>query len=134
MAIRYVSCSSRNYFPSMLKYMKTPIDTYLETQPLEYQKEFERLRKIIKQILPNSTECISYGMPTFKVKGKSIVWFAGFKNHMWFFPFSGSILDIFKEELREYEYTKSSLHFTVEKPLSEEIIEKIIQKKLELLS
>ena len=45
----------------------TNIDEYLETQVSEYKKEFQKLRKIIKKILPNSTECISYGMPTFKV-------------------------------------------------------------------
>ncbi len=109
------------------------IDTYLETQPLAYQKEFTRLRRVIKKILPTATECISYGMPTFQVDGKSIVGFAGFKKHMSFFPFSGSILGYFSEEIRGFTHTKSSLHFTPENPISETLIKKIILKKLETI-
>lgn len=107
------------------------IDEYLKTQPLEYQKEFEKLRKEIKKILPNATEKIGRWMPWFQINGKWVIGFAGFKKHMSLFPYSGTILSHFSEELKDYWQTKSSLHFTVQQPLPKGMLKKIIDKKLE---
>lgn len=109
----------------------TNIDEYLETQPLEYQKEFEKLRREIKKILPKSEEAIGRWMPGFKVNGKWVIGFVGFKKHMSLFPYSGTILSHFAAELKDYTQTKSSLHFTVKQPLPKGMLEKIIEKKLE---
>ena len=107
------------------------IDTYIASIPDKYQKPLETLRSQIQEILPTAEECISYGMPAFRVDGKWVAGFAAFKNHLSFFPFSGSVLDGFHEELKDFEYTKSGVHFTPEKPIPKALLEKMIQKRLE---
>ena len=107
------------------------IDEYLETQPVEYQKVFQKLRKFIKKIVPKCEESIGRWMPWFKVNGKWVVWFAGFKKHMSFFPHSGSILCHFEKEIQWFTHTKAAIHFTVENPLPDELVKKIIEKKIE---
>lgn len=78
------------------------IDTYLENiDKSEERKALENLRKIILEILPDASECISYGMPAFRVGKECVAGFAKFKNHLSFFPFSGSTLSFFEKELKE---------------------------------
>lgn len=108
------------------------IDLYISDieNPLE-REVLENLRKTLHELLPGAIECISYGIPTLKIKEKWVAWFAKFKNHLSFFPFSGSIFEHFPEEMKGWKYTKSSLHFTVEKPIPRELLKKIILKRLE---
>lgn len=108
------------------------IDSYIADleNPLE-REAIENLRKILRELLPGAVECISYGIPTLKVGGKWMAGFAKFKNHLSFFPFSGSIFEYFPEEMKDWKHTKSSLHFTVDKPIPREFLEKMIRKRLE---
>jgi uncharacterized protein YdhG (YjbR/CyaY superfamily) len=110
------------------------IDLYIADIENPHEREsLENLRKILHEFLPDSIECISYGIPTLKVRGKWIAGFAKFKNHLSFFPFSGSLFEHFPLEMKEWTHTKSSLHFTPEKPIPREFLEKMIQKRLESL-
>lgn len=111
----------------------TAIDLYITD--IENPKEcaaLEDLRKVLHELLPGAVECISYGIPTLKVWGKWVAGFARCKNHLSFFPFSGSIFEHFPEEMKEYKHTKSSLHFTPEKPISRAFLEKMMEKRLEM--
>jgi uncharacterized protein YdhG (YjbR/CyaY superfamily) len=107
-----------------------PINTYLTSVPIAYRESLETLRSQIRAIFPNSEECLSYGMPAFKVGWKAVAGFSAFKNHLSFFPFSGSVLDGFREELKDFEYTKSGIHFTPEKPIPEELLRRIIEARM----
>lgn len=110
----------------------TPIDTYLASLTSEYRESLEVLRNQIHKILPWAEECISYGMPAFRVDGKAIAGFAAFQNHLSFFSFSGSVLDGFRAELQNFTYTKSGIHFTPEKMIPEELVRRIIEARIEM--
>ncbi len=110
-----------------------PIDLYISDIENTLECEaLENLRKILHEILPTAEESISYGIPTLKINGKWVAWFAKFKNHLAFFPFSGSIFEHFPEEMKSWKHTKSSLHFTVEKPIPRDFLEKLIKKRLQI--
>jgi uncharacterized protein YdhG (YjbR/CyaY superfamily) len=69
--------------------MGSPIDLYLaHIENLTECEALEHLRKIIHEILPNAEECISYGMPAFRIKNECVAGFSKFKKHLSFFPFS----------------------------------------------
>jgi uncharacterized protein YdhG (YjbR/CyaY superfamily) len=104
--------------------MKT-IDGYIETFEPEIQKTLNEIRDFIKAEVPEATEKISYGMPTFYLNG-NLVHFAAFKDHYGFFP-SPSGLDAFEEELAPYRTGKATLRFSIDKPIPWEIIKKVIQ-------
>lgn len=63
------------------------IDDCIHSQIEAFQKPLEDLRAFIHKVVPNCSECISYGMPTFKVGGKAFAGFNGYKNFMSFYPF-----------------------------------------------
>mgnify|MGYP002374014427 CR=1 FL=1 len=80
-----------------------PVDAYIYDQTPEYQKALEDLRKNILEVIPDSEQCISYQIPTFKVNGKGVAGFGAYKKHLTFFPFAGGMLEVFSDELREFK-------------------------------
>lgn len=63
------------------------IDAYIADQPVEYRATLEKIRKTIHEAAPEAEECISYGMPAFKM-GRALVYFALFSKHIGFYPTS----------------------------------------------
>ena len=80
--------------------------------------------------MPAAEECISYGLPAFRVNGKVVAGFAAFKNHLSYLPHSGSVLDELGEQLGGYTMTKGSLHFPVDQPLPDRLVKKLITIRL----
>lgn len=110
------------------------IDEYLAQIPAEKRATLEHLREQIKEMLPQATEAISYGLPTFKVDGKAVIGFAANKNDYSLYPFSGSAGAVFTEELAGRMLTKGSIHFTPDDPIPEDTLRRIIDWKLEVNS
>jgi len=104
--------------------MKT-IDEYIETFEPGIQKILIEIRNFIKKEVPEATEKISYGMPTFYLNG-NLVHFAAFKNHYGFFP-APSGINSFEKELAPYRSGKGTLRFSFNKPIPWNLIKKIIK-------
>jgi uncharacterized protein YdhG (YjbR/CyaY superfamily) len=102
------------------------LDQYLAQIEEPKRTTLESLRQSILRVIPDAEQCISYGMPAFKVRGKVIAGFAAFKNHLSYLPHSGSVLDQLDAELVDYSMTKSSLHFPIDQPLPNELVEKLV--------
>jgi uncharacterized protein YdhG (YjbR/CyaY superfamily) len=107
---------------------KTPppktIDAYIATFPVSVQFLLEELRDTIKQVALEAGETISYQIPTFTLKG-NLVHFAGFKNHIGFYP-TPSAIKAFKSDLAGFEWAKGSIKFPIEKPLPLDLVRKIV--------
>jgi uncharacterized protein YdhG (YjbR/CyaY superfamily) len=100
------------------------IDAYIAEYPLEIQPVMNEVRRIIREIAPEATEGISWAMPTFKMK-KILVQFAGFKNHLGFYPYPETI-EHFRNELTSYHTSKGGIQFPYNKPLPLELIKRIV--------
>ena len=102
------------------------IDRYLATLDEPKRRALEAMRESILEILPEADQCISYGVPAFKVKGKTVAGFAAFKNHLSYVPHSGSVLATLHDDLAPYETSKGSLKFAVDKPLPKRLVKKLV--------
>jgi uncharacterized protein YdhG (YjbR/CyaY superfamily) len=102
------------------------IDAYLETVPALQREVLSVLRARILDAVPESEEGISYRVPAFRVEGTVVAGFASFTNHMSYLPFSGSVLSQLSGEIAAFTYTKSALHFTVDNPLSDDLVKRLI--------
>src|SRR5687768_7626930 len=107
------------------------IDEYLKHVTPPQKTEFERIRKIVKSLVPESEETITYGIPTFKYKGKYLIYFGAFKNHMSIFP--GAPLSL-KQKLKGYKLLKGTIQFTEENPLPASIIRELVKNRLTEIS
>jgi uncharacterized protein YdhG (YjbR/CyaY superfamily) len=91
------------------------VDRYIQQFPVQVQEQLQQMRQIIAANAPGATECINYGMPTFKLNG-NLVHFAANKNHIGFYPAPDAIM-AFKSQLADYKTSKGAIQFKLNKPL-----------------
>lgn len=111
----------------------TEIEAYIEShkEPLGevvYQRLID-LHSHLKRILPEATECISYGMPCFKQHNKPVVYFAGYKKHIGFYP-TPKPIEHFKGQLVSFKTSKGAIQFNINEPLPFSLIDEMIQFNL----
>ncbi len=100
------------------------IDEYIARFPDDVQTLLQKVRATISETVPEAEETISYQMPTFKLKGKYLAYFAAFKHHIGFYP-TPSGIEALKEEVAPYEAGKGTLRFPFNEPIPYELIAKI---------
>ena len=106
-----------------------PIDVngYIAGFPKETQAILEQVRVTIKKAAPDAEETISYAMPTFTLKGRYLVYFAAYKNHIGFYPVpTGNIA--FEKDFSSYKTSgKGTVQFPLNKPMPLDLITKIVK-------
>lgn len=102
------------------------IDEYIDIFPKDVQKVLQSVRQTIQKAAPQALEAISYKMPTFKLNGKNLVHFAGWKKHIGFYPIPSG-LEAFKKELSGYQQSKGAVQFPIDKPMPLSLITKIVK-------
>jgi uncharacterized protein YdhG (YjbR/CyaY superfamily) len=106
------------------------IDDYLQRLDELKRSTLSQLRRDILAVVPDAEQCISYGVPGFKIDGKTIAGFAAFKNHLSYLPHSGSVFPELADELAGYQKSSGSLRFPVDQPLTPELVERLIAVRL----
>jgi uncharacterized protein YdhG (YjbR/CyaY superfamily) len=106
------------------------IDAYLAQLEEPKRSTLRQLRQTIHEVIPDAEQCISYGVPGFRLHGKVVAGFAAFTNHLSYLPHSGSVLSELADDLAGYVSTPGSLHFPVDQPLPRPLVEKLIQVRL----
>jgi len=106
------------------------IDDYLATVSDENRAALQKLREMIKSVVPKASECFSYGLPAFKLDGKLIAGFGAVDRHCSYYPMSGSVIETLKDDLVKYETRKGTLHFPANKPLPLALVRKLIKTRM----
>jgi len=106
------------------------VEEYLARVPEPARSTLNKVRAIIRSTVPaETTEAISYGVPTFTFKGP-LVGFAAFSEHCSFFPMSGSVVEAFQNELKGLQTSKGTIRFPVDKPLSAALVKKLVKARI----
>ena len=105
------------------------ITAYISQFPEEVQSKLNELRSLIRELVPTATEKISYQMPTYYLEG-NLVHFAGYKNHIGFYP-APSGISAYEEEIKKYKYAKGSVQFPVNAPLPIDLISRIVKFRVD---
>ena len=104
------------------------LDEYFARVPKPARSMLKQLRMAIRSVAPKgATEVISYRIPAFKY-GRVALWYAAFSDHCSLFP-TTSVMDKFKQELKDYRVSKGTLHFPLYKPLPTTLIKKIAKAR-----
>lgn len=101
------------------------IDEYIAGFPLETRVLLEQMRGIIQKAAPKATEVISYGMPAFR-QYSVLVYFAGNKGHIGFYP-TASGIEAFQKEMAGYKSSKGAVQFPLDKPLPVKLITQMVK-------
>jgi uncharacterized protein YdhG (YjbR/CyaY superfamily) len=106
------------------------IDDYLATITGDKRAALDELCKTIRTIVPQAEECISYGMPAFRLDGKVIAGFRATATGCSYYPFSGKTLKTLARDLESYGKTKSALHFRPDDALPTTLVRKLIKARI----
>lgn len=109
----------------MEKTIAKNIDEYIASFPKSTQVLLQQMRTTIGKTAPQAEETINYAMPTFALYG-NLVHFAGYANHIGFYP-APSGIEAFKKELSVYKGAKGSVQFPLDKPLPLSLVTKIVK-------
>lgn len=109
------------------------VDRHLAKIQEPQRSTLQALRKLIREVIPEAEEVISYGFPGYKLDGKIICGFDAFKNHCSFFPHSSLVIPELEQELVNYKTSKGALQFAIDKPLPKTLVRKLISTRIRLL-
>jgi uncharacterized protein YdhG (YjbR/CyaY superfamily) len=101
------------------------VDSYISTFDPDTLAKLQMMRQCIRKAAPNAKEIISYRMPAYRYHGV-LVYFAGYKNHIGFYP-TGSAIKAFKKELSVYKGAKGSVQFPLNQPIPKELVIRIVK-------
>src|SRR5690242_9031220 len=101
------------------------VDEYIAAQPKAVRPKLEQVRAAIKRAVPEALEGIGYRMPGYKLHGKPMLYFAGFREHYSLFAASGTFFAAFEDELKGYKIRKGTVHFQLTKSVPVKLISRI---------
>lgn len=101
------------------------VDDYISDQPEEIQTVLNEVRTLLQKILPEATEKISWGMPTYW-KGRNIIHFAAQSKHMGLYPGAEAVA-YFADRLKGYKFSKGSIQFPYANQIPYDLIAEIAQ-------
>ena len=106
------------------------IDEYLAGVKPDQRTALEKLRQTIQAIAPKAKECISYGIPAFRLNGRLLVGFGAWANHCSFYPMSSMTLRRFQRDIKDFQTSKGTLRFSPDKPLPVALVRKLVQARM----
>jgi len=105
-----------------------PIEQYIASFPKKVQLQLQELRNTIRAAAPDAEEVISYAMPTYKLFG-NLVHFAGYKNHIGFYPAPSGISN-FEKELVKYKTSKGAIQIPIDEQIPKGLIKEIVRFRI----
>ena len=109
----------------MAKTTFTSVNEYIASAPEAVRDILERVRSTIRKAVPGAEEVISYNIPTYKLHGRSVIHFAGWKQHFSLYPASDDIVAALKDDLAPYEVNKGTIRFPLAGAVPVKLIERI---------
>ena len=104
------------------------VDEYVAAQPEVARPRLSELRAAIRRAVPEADETISYGMPTYKLNGRAVAHFAAAKRHCALY---GALSSEFEDELRGYRVLKGTVQFPLDKPIPEDLVQRMVLARAE---
>jgi uncharacterized protein YdhG (YjbR/CyaY superfamily) len=107
------------------------VDAYLAALPADQRQLLEDVRAAVRRVVPDAEDTISYDMPAFRLDGRFLVSYAGWKRHCSLYPLTDSFLTAHAGDLEGFGRTKGSIHFTAAKPLPQDILDALIRARVD---
>jgi uncharacterized protein YdhG (YjbR/CyaY superfamily) len=105
------------------------VDEYIASFPEDVQVILKKIREEISSIIPEADQVISYGIPTFKINGKYLIYFAGFQKHVSIYPANDELEKAVKD-VSKYRVSKGTMQFKLSEPIPYDLIREVVSFKL----
>ena len=111
----------------------TTVDEHIALHPPATQRWLQGIRERFGRMVPDATECISYGIPTLKYRKRNIIHYAGYPHHIGIYPGAQVIAEL-ADELRAYQCAKGTVQLPLTEPFAYDVAERLLSRRLELFA
>ncbi|HEX2676717.1 MAG TPA: DUF1801 domain-containing protein [Polyangiales bacterium] len=106
------------------------VDQYIAAREPRVRRALRRVRSIVRKAMPAAEEVISYQIPAYRLDGRIVLFFAGWKEHFSIYPAIGGLAEALAKDLEPYEVKKGTIRFPLSEPVPERLIAKIAKYRV----
>ena len=110
---------------------RAQVRKYVAKLPTATRKRFKELADTIRKTVPGSVEGISYGIPSIRLNGRIVVWYAGWAKHLSVYPLTAEDRQFAAE--RGFKTSKGTVQFRLDQPLPVSLVKRLVKSRLRAL-
>ncbi|MFL5639167.1 MAG: iron chaperone [Gemmatimonadaceae bacterium] len=112
------------------KRQREQVQQYFASLPPDTRRRLKELRDVIRATAPSAVDAFSYGIPAFRLDGRLLVWYAGWKQHVSIYPMTAVIRRGLARELEGYEVAKGTIRFPLSERLPSRLIGRLVKARM----
>jgi uncharacterized protein YdhG (YjbR/CyaY superfamily) len=109
---------------------ESQVRAYIASQPEHSRRELKKLRTAIRATAPGAVESFGYRIPGFRLDGRTLVYYAGWREHTSIYPITAAIQRAFARELKGYETSKGTVRFPLSRPLPLGLVKRLVKARV----
>ena len=112
------------------KAVATQIREYIAALPPAQRKILKQMRQATRAAAPKADESFTYRIPGFKLDGRSLIWYAAWKNHVSMYPIGPALVRAHAPGLKNYESSKGTIKFPIDSPPSAALVKRLVKARM----